>query len=206
MELYFAPMSCSLATRIALYETEQSAAFHQVVLSTKRTKNGEDYLSINPTGQVPALKTDDGDILTEGSAVLQYVADRAPGSGMAPPAGTIERTRLHQWLNYISSEIHKSVFYMLFNPAIPPAMKDFARGSIAVKYDFLSAHLSDHNYLVGSQFTVADAYLVTTLGWTQPAGIDLAPWAVLAAYRDRIMARPAVGRAFADEAAILAVG
>ena len=206
MKLYFAPMSCSLATRITLYETGQDATFHQVVLSTKKTIDGEDYLAVNPKGQVPALKTDNGDVLTEGPAVLQYVADGAPDSGMAPPAGTMERTRLHQWLNYISSEIHKSVFYMLFNPTIPPAMKDYARGSIAAKYDFLSAHLSDNDYLVGGRFTVADAYLVTTFGWTQPAGIDLSPWPILTAYRDRIMARPAVRRAFADEAAILAAG
>lgn len=204
MELYFAPMSCSLATRIALYETDQDATFHQVTLSSKQTGDGRDYLAINPKGQVPALRTDDGDVLTEGPAVLQYVADRAPDSGLAPPPGSLERTRLHQWLNYISTEIHKSVYFMLFNPAIPHAMKDYARNSVAAKYDFLAGHLSDHDYLVGNHFTIADAYLVTTLGWAQPAGIDLTPWPVLTAYRDLIMARPAVGRAFADEAAILA--
>jgi glutathione S-transferase len=203
MELYFAPMSCSLATRIALYESGQEAGFHQVVLATKKTADGRDYFAINPKGQVPALVTDAGDVLTEGPAVLQYVADLAPGSGLAPPSGTMERTRLHQWLNYIASELHKAVYSMLFKPDIPAAMKDYARGSVGAKYDLLSAHLADRDYLVGDGFTVADGYLVTTLGWTQPAGIDLSPWPVLTAYRDRIMARPAVGRAFADEVALL---
>lgn len=206
MDLYFAPLSCSLATRIALYETGQEAGFYRVVMATKQTEDGRDYLAINPKGQVPALVTDAGEVLTEGPAVLQYVADLAPESGLAPAAGTLERTRLHQWLNYISSELHKAVYFMLFNPAIPVAMKDYARGSVGAKYDLLSAHLADRAYLVGDSFTVADGYLVVTLGWAQPAGVDLSPWPVLTAYRDRIMARPAVGRAFADEAALMATG
>jgi glutathione S-transferase len=175
-------------------------------MATKQTEDGRDYLAINPKGQVPALVTDAGEVLTEGPAVLQYVADLAPESGLAPPAGTLERSRLHQWLNYISSELHKAVYFMLFKPDIPDAMRDYARGSVGAKYDLLSAHLAGRDYLVGDQFTVADAYLVTTLGWAQPAGIDLTPWPVLTAYRDRILTRPAVGRAFADEAALLSTG
>lgn len=200
MQLFFAPLSCSLATRIALYESNQPASFHEVVLSTKRLKSGEDYLQINPKGQVPALRTDQGEVLTENSAVLQYVADLAPSSGLAPTAGTLARTRLQQWLNYIATEVHKGVFYLLFNPAVPREAKEFARKSIDARYDFLSSHLQGREYLL-DQFSVADAYLVTTLGWATAAGIDLSPWPVLVAYRDRLMARPAVSRAFAEELA-----
>ena len=202
MELYFAPMSCSMATRIALYEAGIEADFHQVELATKRTKAGVDYLTVNPKGQVPALRTDDGSIITEGPAVLQYVADLKPESGLASPAGSPERTMLHQWLNYIATEIHKAVFYAMFNPATPPEMKAFARASLPAKYDYLSGHLEQRSFLVGDTFTVADAYLVTTLGWAMAASIDLSPWPVLTDYRDRMMQRPAVARAFAEEAAL----
>jgi glutathione S-transferase len=200
MELYFAPMSCSLATRITLYEAGIEADFHQVELATKRTKAGVDYLTVNPKGQVPALRTDSGTIITEGPAVLQYVADLKPESGLAPPAGSPDRTTLHIWLNYISTEIHKAVFYAMFNPATPPEMKAFARASLPAKYDYLSNHLAARSFLVGDKFTVADAYLVTTLGWAMAARIDLSPWPILTSYRDSIMQRPAVGRAFAEEA------
>jgi glutathione S-transferase len=202
VELYFAPMSCSMATRIALYEAGIEADFHQVELATKRTKAGVDYLTINPKGQVPALRTEDGTIITEGPAVLQYVADLKPESGLAPPVGSPERTMLHQWLNYIATEIHKAVFYAMFNPATPPEMKVFARASLPAKYDYLSSHLGKRAFLVGDRFTVADAYLVTTLGWAMAASIDLSPWPVLTGYRDRMTQRPAVGRAIAEEAAL----
>lgn len=202
MKLYFAPLSCSMATRIALYEAGIEASFEEVVLGTKRTKAGEDYLLISAKGQVPVLLTDDGTVITEGPAVLQYVADLAPGAGLAPAAGTIERTRLHQWLNYISTEIHKAVFYLLFNPSAPAEAKVFARASLPAKYDFLSKTFETQDYLVGHGFTVADAYFVTTLGWATAAGIDLSPWPALEAYRDRMLARPAVSRAFAEETAL----
>lgn len=206
MQLYFAPLSCSLATRISLYEAGLDAGFHEVVLSTKRTKAGADYLAVNPKGQVPALVTDDGEVLTEGPAVLQYVADQAPASGLAPPAGTMARTRLHQWLNYVGSEIHKGIYYLMFNPASPPEAKQFARDLAGPRYDVLSAHLDGRDFLVGDSFTVADAYLVTTLMWAAPAGIDLSRWPVLTAYRDRLLARPAVGRALGEEMALRAAG
>lgn len=202
MDLYFAPLSCSLATRIALYESDQAATFNQVTLSTKQLADGSDYIAINPKGQVPAFRTDEGYILTEGPAILQYVADRAPESGLAPKAGTIERVRLQQWLNYIATEVHKAVFYLLFNPFAPPEAKDFARSSLPARYALLSKHLEDKAFLVGDSFTVADAYLVTTLNWADPAGIDLKQWPVLDAYRARLLARPAVGRATAEELAL----
>ena len=198
MELYFAPLSCSLATRIALYEGDIPVRFHQVELATKRTTDSRDYFAINPKGQVPALITDDGSILTEGPAVLQFVADLKPESALAPPAGTAARYEPQKWLNYIATEIHKGVYYLIFNPAVPAEAKTFARESVAGKYDFLSTHLAHRDYLLDG-FTVADAYLGTTLGWAQPGGVDLARWPVLIRYLTKLRERPAVARAMQDE-------
>lgn len=200
MDLYFAPLSCSMATRIALYESGLDANFHQVVLTTKQTTDGADYLAVNPKGQVPAMLTPDG-LLTEGPAVLQYVADRAPAARLAPPAGTRARYLLQQWLNYIATEIHKGVFYLIFNPAVPAEAKVFAREAVVPRYRFLSEHLADRQFLL-DEFSVADAYLVTTLGWAVPAGIDLAAWPVLAKYAQRLRERPAVARAMQEELAL----
>jgi glutathione S-transferase len=205
MELFFAPLSCSMATRIALYETGQKADYTQVTLSTKKTADGRDYWGINPTGQVPALLTSDMGILAEGPAVLQYVADRAPQSGLAPAAGTPARYKLQQWLNYISTEVHKAVYAVIFNPAMPAEAKDYARKTVPQRYDRLSKHLEGRDFLL-DQFTVADAYLVTTLGWAGPAGIDLKPWPVLIAYRDRLHQRPSVAQALKEELALTGRG
>jgi len=204
MDLFFAPLSCSMASRIALYEAGIDARFHQVVLSTKRLTTGESYADINPKGQVPALKTPDGFILTEGPAVLQFIADSAPASGLAPPAGSMARYTLQQWLNYLSTEVHKAVFYMMFNPESPPEVKAFARDQLLpVRYRFLSEHLKYQAFVLDG-FTVADAYLFTTLNWAGPAGVDLANWPVLDAYRNRLMERPAVARAVGEELALRA--
>lgn len=203
MDLYFSPMTCSLATRIALYESGQEARYHQVVLATKHTVAGDDYLAINPKGQVPALRTDDGRFLTEGPAILQYVADQAPNSGLAPPAGSFERYELQQWLNYIGSEIHKQVYYAIFSPVSPPEAVAHARDQVLPpRYDYLSKHLDGRAFLLGERFTVADAYLVTTLNWAAGAGVELSRWPVLAAYRERLLTRPALGRALGDELAL----
>ncbi|WP_293676166.1 glutathione S-transferase N-terminal domain-containing protein [uncultured Phenylobacterium sp.] len=202
MDLYFAPLSCSLATRIAIYEAGLPARFHQVTLSTKTLADGQDYLAVNPKGQVPALRTDGGEILTEGPAILQYVADLAPDSGLAPVAGELDRYRLQQWLNYIATEVHKGIFYTLFNPATPVEAKGFARDALLPpRYAYLSAHLAEREHLLDG-FTVADAYLFTTLNWAAPAGVDLSDWPVLQAYRERLLGRPAVARAVSEEAAL----
>ena len=202
MELYFAPLSCSLATRITLYELNLPATFHQVTLSNKQLADGSSYLDINPKGQVPALRTQEGLLLTEGSAILQYVADRAPESGLAPAAGTFARYQLQQWLSYISTELHKAVFYMLFNPAVPREMKEFSRETlIPARYNFLSTHLAQREFLLDT-FTVADAYLVTTLNWAAPGGIDLSKWPVLVDYHKRLLTRPAVAKALQEELAL----
>lgn len=204
MDLYFAPLSCSLASRIALYEAGIPANFHQVTLMTKKLADGRDYLAINSKGQVPALRLADGEILTEGPAVLQYIADQAPAGKLAPAAGSPARYKLQQWLNYISTEVHKAVFYAMFNPASPPEAKAFARDVLLPqRYAFLSDQLKNREHLLDA-FTVADAYLVTTLSWAKPAGVDLAKWPVLAAYYQRIAARPAVAKAFGEEIALRA--
>jgi glutathione S-transferase len=202
MDLYFAPLSCSLASRIALYESNQAAGFHPVTLSTRTLADGSDYLAINPKGQVPALRIADGSILTEGAAVLQYIADQAPESGLAPGWGTAERYQLQSWLSYIGSEIHKQIYYPIFNPASPPEARTFAREVAAPpRYDYLAAHLAKRDFLVGDRFTVADAYLTTTLNWAQPGGVDLSRWPAITAYHARNLARPAVARALADDLA-----
>lgn len=204
MDLYFTPLSCSMATRIALYESNQSAHYHQVRLMDKTLIDGSDYRKINPKGQVPALVLADGHVLTEGPAILQYVADQVPDSRLAPAAGSLERYELISWLNYISAEVHKQIYFTIFNPASPDAARSFARDVVApAKYDHLSAYLTDRKYLVGTNFTVADAYLAVTLTWAAPASIDLGRWPVLADYLGRIMQRPAVGRAVSDEMALM---
>ena len=202
MDLYFSPLACSLATRIALHEAGIAAGFHPVTLGTKTLADGSDYLAVNPKGQVPALRLDDGTVLTEGPAVLQYVADLAPDAGLAPPAGTLERYRLQGWLNFIASEVHKQVFYMLFDPTSPEAARAHARTNVLPrKYAHLSGHLEGRDFLL-DRFTVADAYLWTTLNWAAPGGVDLAAWPVLAGYHARLAARPAVARAFGEELAL----
>ena len=207
MDLYFAPLACSLAARIALHESAQDARFHEVILSTKRTRDGEEYLLINPKGQVPALRTDEGRFLTEVAAILQYVADRAPSSGLAPAVSSFERYELQQWLSYIGSEVHKQVFYAIFSPASPPEARAHARDVVLpAKYDYLSTHLEHRPFLLNDRFTVADAYLVTTLNWAAPAGVDLGRWPVLAAYHARMSQRPAVARAIGEEMALRKAG
>ena len=205
MDLYFAPLSCSLASRIALYEAGIDAGFHQVTLATKTLPDGSDYRSVNPKGQVPALRTGDGAILTEGPAVLQYIADRVPDARLAPPTGTFARAQLQQWLNYISTELHKAVFYMMFRPDTPQEMKAFARNVLLPeRLAYLQTHLSGRDTLLDT-FSVADAYLVTVLGWAKIVGVDLAAYPAVAAYDARMLARPALARAVKEEAALRAV-
>lgn len=202
MELYFSPLACSMATRIALYEAGAEAKLHQVDTKTKRVADGTDFLTINPLGQVPVLRTDDGELLTENPAVLQYVADRNPQSGLAPVSGP-ERYRLQQWLNFVTSELHKLVFSPLLNPAAPQGAKDFAREKAEARFVYLNDRLAGRDYLL-DRFTVADAYLVTVLNWAKYAAIDLARWPAVQAYFTRLQERPSVARALAEERALYA--
>jgi glutathione S-transferase len=200
MELYFSPMACSMATRIALYEAGVPATFTAVDLKAKKTADDADFLAINPMGQVPVLRTESDGLLTENPVVLQYVADHCPGSGLAPGSGP-ERYRLQLWLNFITSELHKLVFNPLLSPKSNDGARAFARDQAGPRLNYLNAHLDGREYLL-DRFTVADAYLVTVLNWTKAVDIDLTPWPAVLAYFKRMHTRESVARAFAEELAL----
>jgi glutathione S-transferase len=201
MKLYFFPGACSLAPHIALNEAGLSYTLDQLDRATKQTKSGKNYLTVNPKGMVPALELDDGQVLTELPAVIQYIADRKPEANIAPPAGTMARYRLQEWLTFIGTEIHKS-FTPLFNPKMVDEGKTIYKAILNARFDYLAKALEGRNYLVGDAFTVADAYLFTVLNWTRYTGIDLGQWPVLKAYHERIFARPAVQAAMKEEGLI----
>lgn len=198
MKLYFNPGAGSLSPHIALLEAGLPFSTEQVDIRKKLTASGADFRSINPNGYVPALQLDDGTVLTEGPAIVQYVADLAPASKLAPAAGTIERYRLMEWLNFISTELHKP-FIPLFNRAASEEMRNAARSTLAVRFAYLSGQLEGKDYLMGAQFTVADAYLFTVLNWSNLIKFSLADWPVLQSYLTRVAARPAVQQALRDE-------
>ncbi len=191
MKLYFSPGACSLASHITLYEAGLPCTVDKVDMRTRKTSDGQDFTAINPKGYVPALMLDDGELLSEGPAILQYLADRKPEAQLAPPAGTLPHYRLIEWLNFITSELHKG-FAPLLRPGAAEEVKTAARDKLGQRLAYAANHLASRQYLVGEHFTVADAYLYTILTWARPAGIDLTAWPVLAAYRDRIQQRPAV--------------
>ena len=191
MKLYFSPGACSLASHITLLEAGLPFTADKVDMRTRQTSDGRDFTAINPKGYVPALELDDGELLSEGPAILQYLADRQPSARLAPPAGTMERYRLMEWLNFITSELHKG-FGPLLRPGGPEEVKTATRERLGQRLGLVANHLASRQYLVGDHFTVADAYLYTVLTWTRIAGIELSAWPVLAAYRDRIGQRPAV--------------
>lgn len=202
MKLYFAPMACSLACRIALDEAGLAAEFEEVVLSTKTVKrDGSSFRAINPKGQVPTLVRDDGVVLTEGVAVLQWIADQAPDRRLAPSPESDARLALQAWLNMIASELHSGGFVPQMHPAAPPEARAFARQRIGERYALVAAHLAGRDWLM-DEFSVADAYLLAVLNWTEHAGMDLNEWPVLAAWRQRVRQRPSVARAMAAEMAL----
>jgi len=200
MDLYFSPLACSMATRIALYELGAEARFIQVDTRSKRVEDGGDFLAVNSMGQVPVLRTDTGELLTENPAVLQYVADRFPGSGLAPPGG-VERYRLQQWLNFTTSELHKVVFVPLLDPKASEGAKAYAREKAPQRLAYLAKHLENREFLL-DRFTIADAYLVTVLNWGRYSGLDLAEWPAVHAYYHRMLERPSVARAVSEEIAL----
>lgn len=200
MQLYFAPLACSLAARIALDEAGAKADFIQVNTQAKRTADGADFLAINPMGQVPVLRTDDGAVLTENSAVLQFIADRFPQAQLAPADG-IERARLHEWLGFIGTELHKGIFAALFDRKAAEEVKAHARERIPLRFDVLERRLQGRQFLL-DRFTVADAYLVAILNWTRATGIDLKPWPAVLAYYQALLQRPSIARAAAEEFAL----
>jgi glutathione S-transferase len=198
MKLYFAPGACSLSPDIVLREAGLNFELEQVDLRTKKTKSGADFLKVNPKGQVPVLVTDDGKMLTEGPAVVQYIADQKPEAKLAPPCGSFDRSRLQEWLNFITSELHKS-FSPLFAPNTPEEYKTIIKENLAKRFAGLDAHLAENQYLMGSRFSVADAYAFVVVGWAKPMKIDLAKWKNLTTYLDRIAARPKVQEAMKAE-------
>ena len=190
MELYFSPLACSLATRIALYESGKPAKFVEVDPKTKRTlEDGADYLAVYPLGLVPVLRTDAGDLLTENAAILQYVG----------PAPNENRERLHQWLCFVGTELHKGVFAPVFDKKASPEVKAWALSKVGSRLDWLASHLEGREFLL-DEFSVADAYLFTVLNWTLAVPqIDLKKWPALDAYVSRLRKRPSIARAFEEE-------
>ena len=200
MKLYFSPNACSLSPHIALREAGLAFDLVRVDLGKHQLPDGSDFLAINPKGYVPLLELDDGQLLSEGPAIVQYIADQKPAAGLAPANGTFERYRLQEWLTFINSEIHKG-FGPLFKPTTPEEYKTIARASLSARLGFVAQHLASNDYLLGQQFSVADGYLFTVLRWGQWTGVDIAQWPSLIAFVDRVGARPAVKAALAAESA-----
>jgi len=191
MKLYFASNACSLSPHIALRESGLPFELERVDLKTKRTASGQDFLAVNPKGYVPALRLDDGQILTEGAVIVQWIADQRPESGLIPPAGTMARYRVQEWLHYIATELHRG-FGPLYNKLIPEEVKAATREKLAMRFAFLAAAVETQPYLMGATFTVADGYAFYTLrGWKRTVRPEL-PSPALQVYFARILARPAV--------------
>jgi len=201
MRLYFAPGACSLSPHIVLRETDTRFDLEQVNNQEKKTKSGLDFWTINGKGQVPVLELDNGERLTEGPVIVQYIADHKPSAGLIPAAGSIERYRVQEWLNFVTSELHKS-FGPIFRPTTPDAYKAISRENISKRFDWLDKQLGGKQYLTGDKFTVADAYLFTVLRWSPRVDIDLGKWPNLKAYVDRVAARPKVKEALKAEGLI----
>jgi glutathione S-transferase len=200
MDLYFSPLACSMATRIAFYEADAKARYLEVDTKANRILEGGDYLAINPHGYVPALRTDDGEVLTENAAVLQYVADHFPTAGLAPREGR-ERVRLQSWLSFIGTELHKGLFTPLLDRRATDGARAFAMQRYRPRLDYLNAYLTGRQFLL-DRFTIADAYLTVALNWSRATAIDFETWPALKSYFDRMRQRPAIARALAEEAAL----
>lgn len=198
MKLYYYPGACSLAPHIVLRELGCAFELERTDIATKRTDSGTDFLTINPKGYVPALALDDGDVLTEAAPMLVYLSDLVPTKGMAPAAGTRDRLRLMEWLNFVTAELHKSLG-PLFKPGFTAEMREVALGGLRPRLDFLERHLADHVHLLGGAFGVADAYAFTILNWSSFLDIDLAPWPEVQTYLARVSGRPSVQAAMRAE-------
>jgi glutathione S-transferase len=191
MKLYFAPGACSLSPHIVASELGQKVDLVQVDLQKKQTKDGKDFSQINPKGQVPALETDDGDVITEGPVIVQYLGDKTSGSKVVPPQGSKERYKVQEWLNFIGTELHKS-FGPLFRPTTPDAYKQISKDNISNKFKFVDSKLAGKQYLMGDTFTAPDAYLYVMTRWAKRMEMDLNQWPNLKAFGERVEARPKV--------------
>ena len=198
MKLYFSPGACSLSPHIVLREAGLAFTPVQANLKAHQLADGSDYYAINPKGYVPLLELDDGQRLSEGPAIVQYVADRVPEKKLVPPAGTMERYRAVEWLNFIGTELHKQ-FSPIFNAAMPEEAKALQRAKVKERLTWVDGQLKGKNYLMGDAFSVPDAYLFTVTNWTKNVGIDISDLSHLGAFMGRMAARPAVQEALRAE-------
>jgi glutathione S-transferase len=198
MKLYYSPGACSLSPHIVLLEAGLPYDLVKVDLKAKKLENGDDYLKVNPKGQVPALGLDNGELVTEGPVIVQMIADKASGKNLAPARDSAERYRLQEWLNFITAELHKN-FGPMFSPALADDAKAFFKDRVMGKFKYIDGALAGHDYLMGKQFTVADAYLFTMLSWAERMKFDLSALPNLLAYKARVAARPKVQEALTKE-------
>ena len=198
MKLYYSPGACSLSPHIALHEAGIACEIIQTSTKSHKLQDGSDFYAINPLGYVPLLVLDDGTQLREGPAIVQYIADLAPTKNLAPANGTMARYRLQEWLNFISTEVHKG-FRPLFNPKMPEEAKALAKEKLAERYEWLNGQLEGKEWLAGEHFSVADGYLFTVTNWTKPTGLDLSPYPNVQAWHARVAARPTVQAAMKAE-------
>jgi glutathione S-transferase len=203
MKLYYTPGACSLSPHIVLLEAGLPYDLVKVDLRAKKLENGDDYLKVNPKGQVPALALDGGELVTEGPVIVQMLADKAPGKNLAPARDSTERYKLQEWLNYITAELHKSMG-PLFSPMLSDDAKAFFKDRAMGKFKYIDGKLAGHDYLMGKQFTVADAYLFVMLSWADAMKFDLSGLPNLLAYKARVAARPKVREALVEEGLIKA--
>jgi glutathione S-transferase len=201
MKLYFSPGSCSLSPHIVLREAGLKFDLEQVNNQEKKTKSGVDYWSVNGKGQVPVLELDNGERLTEGAVIVQYLADQKPDAKLLPAAGSMERLRVQEWLNFTASELHK-VYAPIFRPTTPDAFKVLSKENLGKRLEWVNKQLAGKQYLMGDKFTVADAYLFTVLRWSQRIQLDLTPWPNVTAFMARVAARPKVQEAMKAEGLI----
>jgi glutathione S-transferase len=198
MKLYYSPGACSLSPHIVIRELGLDVALEKADIRTKKTESGGDFLAVTPKGQVPTLVLDDGQILTEGPVIVQYLADKKPEAGLLPAAGSLDRVRVQEWLNHITSEIHKG-YSPLFRPDTPEEYKTIARNNLGNKYRLLDAHLKGKSYLMGERFTVADAYLFAVTNWAAHTAVDLTGFPNVLAFQQRVASRPKVQEALKAE-------
>lgn len=198
MKLYFSPGACSLAPHILLREAGAAFDLEQVDNKAKKTKSGADFWQINPKGYVPVLELDDGSRITEAPAVLQYIADQHPNSGFVPACGSFDRYRVVEWLNFTTSELHKT-FGSFFKANTPEDYKPIARENLSKRYAFLEQHLARRQFLHGEKFSIADTYLFVVTRWLDRVGLDVNKWPNVKAYQERIAARPRVQEAIEAE-------
>ena len=198
MKLYYSPGACSLSPHIVARELGINVELKKVNTKDKTMEGGGDFWQVNPKGYVPTLELDNGKRLTEGPAIVQYLADQKPDAGLAPKAGTFERYQLQEWLNFLTSEVHKQ-FSPLFRPNTPEDYKTIAKENLGKRFDWLDQQLKGKDYLMGKQFSVADAYLFVLTNWTKPTNIDLSRWPNVQAFQKRVAARPKVKEAMQAE-------